>query len=119
VSLTTLPLAVTPSRTWHFLRFLVSLIARDNRLASQSEFNQASCPGCASDPLTGFPFGFYPVFLRGDAQTNTVVRLNQSLFAKFSDIRSSMGAEVRFQIPILNVPFRLIMLIIPTRVATR
>jgi outer membrane protein insertion porin family len=48
------------------------------------------------------------VFMRGDAQTNTVVRLNQSLFAKFTDIRSSMGAEVRFQIPILNVPFRLI-----------
>ena len=46
--------------------------------------------------------------MRGDAQTNTVVSLNQSLFAKFSDIRSSMGAEVRFQIPILNVPFRLI-----------
>jgi len=85
-----------------------SLIARGNRLASQSEFNQALCPGCPSDPLTGLPFGFYPVFLRGDAQTNTLVRLNQSLFAKFSDIRSSMGAEVRFQIPILNVPFRVI-----------
>jgi len=34
--------------------------------------------------------------------------LNQSLFAKFSDIRSSMGAEIRVQVPILNVPFRLI-----------
>jgi outer membrane protein insertion porin family len=30
------------------------------------------------------------------------------LFAKFSDIRSSMGAEIRVQVPILNVPFRLI-----------
>jgi outer membrane protein insertion porin family len=54
------------------------------------------------------PVGFFPVFMRGDAQTNTVVRLNESLFAKISDIRSSLGAEVRFQIPILNVPFRLI-----------
>ncbi len=108
VSLTTLAACSNTFANLAFSPFLGSLIARDNRLASQSEFNQASCPGCPSDPLTGFPFGFYPVFLRGDAQTNTVVRLNQSLFAKFSDIRSSMGAEVRFQIPILNVPFRLI-----------
>ena len=43
-----------------------------------------------------------------EAQTNTVVRLNQSLFAKFTDYRASMGAELRIQVPILNVPFRLI-----------
>jgi outer membrane protein insertion porin family len=37
-----------------------------------------------------------------------VVRLDQSLFAKFSDYRSSIGAELRVQVPVLNVPFRLI-----------
>lgn len=83
-----------------------SLVGRDNRIVTQSEFDEALRNG----PVTslGLPVGFFPVFMRGDAQTNTVVRLNQSLFAKFTDIRSSMGAEVRFQIPILNVPFRLI-----------
>jgi outer membrane protein insertion porin family len=83
------------------------LVARDNRLISRAEFDEALRLGPA-DPLTGLPFGLQQVFLRGEAQTNTVVRLNQSLFAKFTDIRSSMGAEVRFQVPILNVPFRLI-----------
>jgi outer membrane protein insertion porin family len=83
------------------------LVARDNRLITRAEFDEALRLGPA-DPLTGLPFGLQQVFLRGEAQTNTVVRLNQSLFAKFTDIRSSMGAEVRFQIPILNVPFRLI-----------
>lgn len=83
------------------------LVARDNRLITRAEFDEALRLGPA-DPLTGLPFGLQQVFVRGEAQTNTVVRLNQSLFAKFSDIRSSMGAEVRFQIPILNVPFRLI-----------
>jgi outer membrane protein insertion porin family len=83
-----------------------SLIARDNRIVTQAEFDQALGHGPVSSQ--GLPFGFFPVFLRGEAQTNTVVRLNESLFAKFTDIRSSMGAEVRFQIPILNVPFRLI-----------
>jgi outer membrane protein insertion porin family len=81
---------------------LNALVAHDNRIVTENEH--------LGGPLNslGLPFGFFPVFLRGDAQTNTVVRLNQSLFAKFTDIRSSMGAEVRFQIPILNVPFRLI-----------
>ena len=85
----------------------LGLVARDNRLITRAEYDQALRTGPV-DPLTGLPFGLQQVFLRGDAQRNTVVRLNQSLFAKFTDIRSSMGAEVRFQIPILNVPFRLI-----------
>jgi outer membrane protein insertion porin family len=83
-----------------------SLIGRDNRVVTQAELDQAL--GSGSTGSLGLPVGFFPVFMRGDAQTNTVVRLNESLFAKFTDIRSSMGAEVRFQIPILNVPFRLI-----------
>ena len=84
-----------------------ALIARDIRLITRAEFDDAQRLGPV-DPLTLLPFGLQQVFLRGEAQTNTVVRLNQSLFAKFTDIRSSLGAEVRFQVPILNVPFRLI-----------
>jgi outer membrane protein insertion porin family len=37
-----------------------------------------------------------------------VVRLGQSLFSKITDFRSSLGAEIRVQVPVLNVPFRLI-----------
>jgi outer membrane protein insertion porin family len=85
---------------------LNALIAHDNRIVTQNELDEALRNGPTNS--LGLPFGFFPVFMRGDAQTNTVVRLNQSLFAKFTDIRSSLGAEVRFQIPILNVPFRLI-----------
>ena len=83
-----------------------ALVARDNRIVTQAELDQALGQGPVGS--TGLPFGFFPVFMRGEAQTNTVVRLSQSLFSKFTDIRTSMGAEVRFQIPILNVPFRLI-----------
>jgi outer membrane protein insertion porin family len=84
-----------------------ALVARDNRLITRGEFDDALRLG-PTDPLTGLPFGLQQVYLRGEAQTNTVVRLNESLFASITDIRSSMGAELRFQIPILNVPFRLI-----------
>ncbi len=89
-----------------FSTLLGSLVGRDNRIVSQGEFDQAvnlGLPGAA-----GLPFGLYPVYLRGDAQINAAVRLNQSLFAKFSSIRSSLGAEIRIQVPVLNVPFRLI-----------
>jgi len=84
----------------------LSLVARDNRLVTQSELDSAQ--GGQIDPFTQMPFGFQPVFLRGEAQTNTAVRLSQSLFDKLGDFRSSLGMEVRVQVPILNVPFRLI-----------
>ena len=80
------------------------LVARDNRLITGFGRQDTQF----TNPLTLLPFGLQQVFLRGDAQTNTVVRLNQSLFAKFTNIRSSMGGELRLQIPVLNVPFRLI-----------
>jgi outer membrane protein insertion porin family len=85
---------------------LLSLVLRDNRLVSQAELQGAATGGV--DPQTQMPFGFQPVFLRGQAQTNTVVRLSQSIFDKFGDFRSSLGMEVRVQVPVINVPFRLI-----------
>ncbi|HET9528398.1 MAG TPA: outer membrane protein assembly factor BamA [Pyrinomonadaceae bacterium] len=84
-----------------------SLVARDNRIVSQAELENARRL-IDNDPVTGLPVGFQPVFLRGEAQTNSVVRLSESLFSKFSDYRSSLGMEVRVQVPVINVPFRLI-----------
>jgi outer membrane protein insertion porin family len=84
-----------------------ALLARDNRLIGREEFANALRVG-PTDPLTGLPFGFQPVFVRGEAQTNTVVRVNQATFAKFADYRSSVGVEFRAQVPVINVPFRLI-----------
>jgi outer membrane protein insertion porin family len=83
------------------------LVARDNRLVTTQELDNARSLG-PFDPSTGLPFGFQQVFLRGEAQTNTAVRLSQSLFSGFGDYRASLGMEVRVQVPIINVPFRLI-----------
>jgi len=95
-------LALIPDRSG-----FLALVMRDNRLITTSELDNARREG-PFDPQTGLPFGFQSVFLRGQAQTNTAVRLSQSLFSKFGDIRSSLGMEVRVQVPIINVPFRLI-----------
>jgi outer membrane protein insertion porin family len=85
-----------------------ALVARDARLVTTDELSSAISPDVAIDPFTGLPFGFQPVFLRGQAQTNTAVRLSQSLFSKLGDYRASLGMEVRVQVPVINVPFRLI-----------
>ena len=105
VSLTTL--AACQNFTQLALSGFGGLVARDNRLVSRAEFDEALRLG-PIDPLTALPFGFQQVFLRGDAQTNTVVQLGQSLYAKLGDFRSSMGVEFRFQVPVINVPFRII-----------
>ena len=84
----------------------LSLVARDNRIVTQAELEAAQTGDV--NPLTLLPRGFQPVFLRGEAQTNSVVRLSQSLFDSIGDYRSSMGMEVRVQVPVINVPFRLI-----------
>jgi outer membrane protein insertion porin family len=82
------------------------LVARDGRIVTRDELNDALRVGPVGPD--GLPYGFQSVFLRGQAQTNTAVRLSQSVFSKFGDFRSSLGAEVRIQLPVVNVPFRLI-----------
>jgi outer membrane protein insertion porin family len=86
--------------------FFGSLVARDNRIVSTDELLAQQSGDI--NPLTGLPRGFQPVFLRGEAQTNSVVKLSESLFSGIGDYRSSLGMEVRVQVPIINVPFRLI-----------
>lgn len=105
VSLSTL--AACNSNTQLALTGGFGLVMRDSRLVTTQELDNARSIG-PFDPNTGLPFGFQQVFLRGEAQTNTAVRLPQSLFAKLGDFRSSIGMEVRVQVPVLNVPFRLI-----------
>jgi outer membrane protein insertion porin family len=83
------------------------LVLRDNRLVTTTELDSARNL-VGFDPVTGLPFGFRQVFLRGNAQTNTAVRVSDSLFSKFGDYRASLGMEVRVQVPVINVPFRLI-----------
>ncbi len=60
------------------------------------------------DPVTGAPLGFRTVFLQGDSQRFDILRTSQGSVKFLSDIRSSLGMEFRVQMPVINVPFRLI-----------
>ncbi len=86
------------------------LILNENgRIVTRREYAQRYCDPQlpATCPLT-FPAGWQQIFLRGEAQTNQLVRVDDSRFAKLGDFRSSVGVEVRIQVPVVNVPFRLI-----------
>jgi outer membrane protein insertion porin family len=86
---------------------LGSLLLFNNTLLTTDEFRRNFCQsgfGCPVSP----PQNVQQVFLRGEAQTNTILRVGESAFSKFSNIRSSIGLELRVQVPVLNVPFRLI-----------
>lgn len=72
------------------------LVAPSGRVASQDEI--------ANNPSSIFR----PVVAQGDTRRYDLVRLSQGTTKVFSDLRSSMGMEVRVQMPVINVPFRLI-----------
>ncbi|MGE0132794.1 MAG: outer membrane protein assembly factor BamA [Blastocatellales bacterium] len=62
----------------------------------------------APKDVLGNPIGFRTVFLQGDSQSYDIVRTSQQNVKFLSDLRSSMGLEFRVQMPVINVPFRLI-----------
>jgi outer membrane protein insertion porin family len=47
-------------------------------------------------------------YIRGEAQQNSLLKVDEAVFSKFNDWRSSVGLELRVQVPVVNVPFRLI-----------
>lgn len=51
---------------------------------------------------------FEALFVRGEAQQNRLLKVGESAFSGLGDFRTSVGAELRVQVPIVNVPFRLI-----------
>ena len=70
----------------------------------------ATADQIASAPkdLTGNPIGFRTIFLEGESRDYSIVRASQQNVKFLSDLRSSLGLEFRVQMPVINVPFRLI-----------
>src|SRR5215813_12075325 len=72
--------------------------------------NVATADEVASAPKdsSGNPIGFRTIFLQGDSQRFDIVRASAGSVRFLSDVRSSLGLEFRVQMPVINVPFRLI-----------
>lgn len=85
-----------------------SVLLYNNQPITQQEYVDIFCRGNRFACPVSLPAGLQSVYLRGEAQTNSVLRIDEAAFSKFSDFRASVGLEMRVQVPIVNVPFRLI-----------
>ncbi|HEX8286694.1 MAG TPA: outer membrane protein assembly factor BamA [Pyrinomonadaceae bacterium] len=103
-SLTALALRNAPNLEGSF----GSLLYFNNRVLTRTDFVREFCSGNRFGCPTSLSPEVQQLFLRGEAQQNSILRVNESAFDKFGDFRSSVGLELRVQVPIVNVPFRLI-----------
>jgi outer membrane protein insertion porin family len=85
-----------------------SLLYFQNRLLTQQNYIDQFCGGNRLGCPTTLSPQVQQLYLRGDVQQNRLLKVDQSVFDKFGDFRSSVGIELRVQVPIVNVPFRLI-----------
>ncbi|HJS51438.1 MAG TPA: outer membrane protein assembly factor BamA [Pyrinomonadaceae bacterium] len=79
-----------------------------NRLMTKTDFVNEFCRGNRLGCPTSLPPQVQPIFLRGEAQQNSVLRVPDAAFASLADWKASVGLELRVQVPVVNVPFRLI-----------
>jgi outer membrane protein insertion porin family len=77
----------------------------DGRFATPEEIESARLT-----QGTAFPGGYNSVLLRGTGTTTDTIFLSQSEsgLKALDNYRASVGLEFRFQMPVVNVPFRLI-----------
>jgi outer membrane protein insertion porin family len=73
-------------------------------IATQREIRKATTPESGG----GLPPGFKPVFILGDQERIRTAALSEALGGVFDNYRYSLGGELRIQVPVINVPFRLI-----------
>ena len=85
-----------------------SILFFRNRVMTKTDFLNEFCRGNRLGCPTSLSPEVQQVFLRGDVQQNSILRINESAFSKWTDYKSSIGVELRVQVPIVNVPFRLI-----------
>jgi len=73
-------------------------------IATQRQIARATPP----ESQGGLPPGFRLAFIQGDKQVSRNVQLSIAEHGIFDNYRYSMGGELRMQVPVINVPFRLI-----------
>lgn len=62
----------------------------------------------APTDLNGNLIGYRSIALQGDSRRYDIVRTSQGNASFLSQLRASVGLEIRVQMPVINVPFRLI-----------
>ena len=108
--LSQLVLTNNPSIDTRLSSFIPGLMyfAPGDRILSAGDFRTLCNAMGGLCPFIRLPDGVSPVFIRGEVQQNSLLRVDDAAFNKLGDFKSSLGVELRVQVPIVNVPFRLI-----------
>ncbi len=85
-----------------------SLLYYRGRVLTKTDFINEFCRGNRFGCPTSLSPQVQQLFLRGEVQQNTQLRVDDAKFGKLSDFKASIGVELRVQVPVVNVPFRLI-----------
>lgn len=85
-----------------------SVLYYRGRVMTKTDFLNEFCRGNRFGCPTALSPQVQQLFLRGEAQQNSLLEVDNSKFGKFKDFKASVGVELRVQVPIVNVPFRLI-----------
>ncbi len=85
-----------------------SILFFRNRVLTKTDFVTEFCRGNRFGCPTELSPQVQQLYLRGDAQQNSLLRVDDSSFNKIGDFKASVGLELRVQVPVVNVPFRLI-----------
>ena len=85
-----------------------SLLFYRGRVMTRTDYINEFCRGNRYACPTSLSPQVQQLFLRGEVQQNSLLKVGESAFSKLNDFKASVGAELRVQVPIVNVPFRLI-----------
>ena len=85
-----------------------SLLYYRGRVMTRTDFVNEFCRGNRFACPTSLSPQVQQLYLRGEVQQNSLLKVGDSAFSKLKDFKASVGAELRVQVPIVNVPFRLI-----------
>ncbi|NOT46754.1 MAG: outer membrane protein assembly factor BamA [Acidobacteria bacterium] len=85
-----------------------SILYYQGRVMTKTDFINEFCRGNRFGCPTSLSPEVQQLYVRGEVQQNSLLRVDDSSFGKLGDFKASVGLELRVQVPVVNVPFRLI-----------
>jgi outer membrane protein insertion porin family len=85
-----------------------SILYYRGRVMTKTDYITEFCRGNRFGCPTALSPQVQQLFLRGEVQQNSVLDVDKAKFNSLGDYKASLGVELRVQVPVVNVPFRLI-----------
>ncbi len=84
-----------------------SILYYRGRVMTKTDYINEFCRGNRFGCPTSLSPQVQQLYLRGEVQENSILRVNDAQFSRLKDFKASLGVEMRVQVPIVNVPFRI------------